>query len=245
MGDQLNRAHLVKADHHPIIVFGSVEREHALGLLGEVGVRAPLPRARALMREAGANQRLAQRLLAELDAQAGQVQPQLGQRPTRQRDALMVGAGARDRHNPVALLGRRLAWAPAPVVRVQRVKPWIVERVDHLAHVRLIGAHQPGYLRRRHPGRGRQQDHRPLTLGLIRGALGDRLQPRALLRSQLAHEHLRRTHRHLAPVSQDSTDATKTHDRMLLARPRGGRYAVIVVEWTRAAHGARLRRPAS
>src|SRR5207245_4303608 len=53
------------------------------------------PRARALVGESGADQRLAQRLLGQIDADAGQVRPQLGQRPVRQRDALVVGAGDR------------------------------------------------------------------------------------------------------------------------------------------------------
>src|SRR3954447_10605772 len=58
---------------HPVVGFGPVKPEHALGLLGEVPVRAPLPRARALMRQARAAQRLAQRLLAEHDPQPGQM----------------------------------------------------------------------------------------------------------------------------------------------------------------------------
>lgn len=197
MGDQLDRSHLVKADHDPVVGFGSIQRQDALGLGDEIGIRAPLPRPGALMRQARGSQRLAQRLLAVLDPQAGQVLSQFGQRPARQRDALRVGAGARDRDDAIALRGRRLLRAPAPIIRVQRREALLVKRVDDLAHVRLVGACHRRDLRRRHPHRRRQQDDRPLALGLILGLLGDLLEPRALLGRQLADKHLRRTHRHL------------------------------------------------
>jgi hypothetical protein len=64
---------------------------------------------------------------------------ELGQRPARQRNAQGVGAGARDRDDPVALLGRRLLRTPAPIVRVQRPEPLLVERVDDLPDMRLVG----------------------------------------------------------------------------------------------------------
>jgi hypothetical protein len=55
----------------------------------------------------------------------GQVGGQLRQRPARERDALVIGAGARDRNDPVALFGRRLLRAPAPIVRVKRAEPFL------------------------------------------------------------------------------------------------------------------------
>jgi hypothetical protein len=209
MGDQPDRAHLVEADDHAVLGLGSVERKDALGLRLKVRVWTPLPRARALVGESGADQRLAQRLLGQMDAHTSQVRGQLGQRPARQRDALVVGAGARDRDDALALLGRRLPGAPAPVVRVQRVKPLLVERVNHLAHMRLIASHQTGDLRRRHPSRRRQQDHRPLTLGLVLRLARDLAQPQALLRRELAHEHIRRTHHHLQHRGHASWFATE------------------------------------
>ena len=123
VGDQLDRSHLVKADDDPVRWALAIQAEHPLGLRLEVGVRAPLPRARALVRESRADQRLTQRLLGEVDPDRGQVHGQLGQRPARQRHALGVGAGARDRDDPVALSGRGLLRTPAPIVRVQRAEP--------------------------------------------------------------------------------------------------------------------------
>ena len=110
MRDQLDRPHLVEADHDTVLGFGSVERQDALGLLGEIGIRAPLPGARALMTQTGSAERLTQRLLTQRDPQAGEMLGELGQRPSRQRDALGIGAGARDRDDAVALLGRSLFW---------------------------------------------------------------------------------------------------------------------------------------
>jgi hypothetical protein len=71
------------------------------------------------MRKARVTQCLAQRLFAQHDPEAGEMLGQLGQRPARERDALRVGAGARDRDDPIALLGRGLLGTPAPVVRVR------------------------------------------------------------------------------------------------------------------------------
>jgi hypothetical protein len=45
------------------------------------------------------------------------------------------------------------------------------------------------------PGRGRQHDHRSLTLGLVLRTLGDPLELDTLLGCELADEHLRRSHR--------------------------------------------------
>jgi len=64
------------------------------------------------MGEAGLAQGLAQRFLAQDNAHPGQVRARLGQRPARERDALGVGAGARDRDDALALL-RRAAVRPA------------------------------------------------------------------------------------------------------------------------------------
>ena len=136
--DQLDRAHLIETHDNPVLRAFSVEAKHPLGLLREVGVRAPLPRTGPLMREPGGDQRLAQRLLAQDDPHLCEVMLELGQRPARQRHALRVRAGAPDRHDPIALAGRGLLGTPAPVVRVQRTEPPLVERVNHLTHVRLI-----------------------------------------------------------------------------------------------------------
>src|SRR3954454_16741710 len=73
---------------------------------------------------------------------------ELADRPSRQRDALAVGAGARDRNDLVALLGRRLLGTPAPIVRVKRPEPTIVEVVDDLANELGVGQIQPRDLRR-------------------------------------------------------------------------------------------------
>ena len=208
--DQLDRAHLIETHDNPVLRAFSVEAKHPLGLLREVGVRAPLPRTGPLMREPGGDQRLAQRLLAQDDPHLCEVMLELGQRPARQRHALRVRAGARDRHDPIALAGRGLLGTPAPVVRVQRTEPPLVERVNHLTHVRLIRTHHRRDLRRRHSRCRGQQDRRPLALGLVLRTFGDPLQPRTFLRRELAHEHLRRTHDHLQARGHTPSFATGT-----------------------------------
>ena len=61
----------------------------------------------AALRQLGhTDQRLAQRLIGEDDPHPSQVHGQLWQRPAGQRHALGVWAGARDRHDPVTLLGK-------------------------------------------------------------------------------------------------------------------------------------------
>jgi len=131
------------------------------------------------------------------DAPLGEVRGQLLDRPPRQCDALMIGAGARDRDDAIALLGRRLGWAPAPIVRVQGRKPSVVEVMDHLAHVRGVGQIQPRNIGRRHLRCRRQQDHRPHARAAMLGARREPLQALGLLRRQRPDEHFRGTHHHL------------------------------------------------
>ena len=198
VGDQLDWAHLVKADDRAVGGRLSVEREYALGLLPKVGIGAPLPRARALEAEPRLVEQRSQRGLRQ-DGGAGrfEVGAELGDRPARERDALVVGAGARERHDGVALGGRRLAGAPAPVVRVEGGKAALVELVDDLAHVRLVGHVEPGDLGRRHLGRRGEQDHRPDPLRAMLRAGRGALQPLGLGGREPAHEDLRGTHDHL------------------------------------------------
>ena len=123
VGDQLDRPHLIEADNDAVLWTFPVQAEDAFGLGLEVRVRTPLPRTGPLVREPRTDQRLAQRLLRQDDPHPGQMRAELGQRPSRQRHALGVRAGARDRHDPVTLRGRGLpgtvhaGGVPAAVVR--------------------------------------------------------------------------------------------------------------------------------
>ena len=228
MRDQLDRSHLIETHNHAVLGAVAVQAKDPFGLGLEVRVRAPLPRAGALVGEPRHDQRLTHRLRADVDPHPGEMLRELRQRPARQRHTLGVRAGARDRHDPVALLGRGFPGTPAPIVRVQRREPSLIEPMDHLAHMRLIGAHRSRDLWRRHPNRRGQQDRRALALGLVLRAFGDLLQPRTFLRRELAHEHLRRTHDHLQARGHSSPFATGGHFRSNVSRRPTSRTSLAV-----------------
>jgi hypothetical protein len=195
---QRDRPHLVDGDHRRALRSPLVERQYPLRLGGVVGVRARLPRPRALERQARLSQQSAEMGGRDLDDPfARQPQREARQRPARERHPLAVGTGAGHRDDPLALLGGDPAGTPAPIVRAQRVQPPLVELVDHLPHVRLVGHPHPRDLRCRHACVRRQQDRRSLTRRLVLRLLGEPLQPHRLLVRQRPHKHLRGTHHHL------------------------------------------------
>jgi hypothetical protein len=195
---QADRPHLVEADHDAVIGRLGVERQDARGLGFVVGVGAGLPGPRALKRQAGRGEdppevrrrNFDDRLLAQVAREALE-------RPARRGNPERVGTGTGHRDDPSALLVGDPAGSPAPQLRVQRAEPPLVERVNDLAHVRLVGAHERGDLLRAHPRRRRPHDQRALALDLRRRLAREPLEPIALLGQQLPDEHRRRTHHHL------------------------------------------------
>jgi len=195
---QADRAHLVEADHHAALGRLGVEGQHARGLGLVVGIGAGLPGARALKRQASRGEDPPQvRGRDRDDLPLAQVTREPRQRPARGRDPERVGAGAGHRDDPSALLGGDPAGSPAPRLRVQRREPPLVERVNDLAHVRLVGADQRRDLLRAHPCRRRPADQRALALDLRLRLAREPLEPVALLGQQLPEEHRRGTHHHL------------------------------------------------
>jgi len=79
---------------------------------------------------------------------------------------------------------------PAPLVRVQRVKPPRVELVDDLADMRVVGQPHPRDLGHRHAHVGRQQDRRTDPRRLVLGARREPLQAHRLVVRQRPDEHL-------------------------------------------------------
>jgi hypothetical protein len=138
----------------------------------------------------------------------GQMPAELVDRPPGQRHALRVGTGARDGHHGVALLGRDLPWAPAPVVRVKRPETTLVEVVDDLADMIGVGQIQPRDLRRRHLGRRGQQDHRPDARRAMLAIGRQPLEPTRLDGLQRPHKHFGRTHPHLHRSDASPFDAS-------------------------------------
>ncbi len=172
------------------------ENPGGLGLV--VGIRAGLPRARALKRQSGLGQHPAQMRGADQQhAAVGEMVGQPGQRPARQRDPLAVGASPGHRDRLAAVLVGDPAGAPAPILRVQRGHPALVEVVNDLTHVRLVGHPHLRDLRHRHLHVGGQQDRRALTRGEVLGLLGSALERDRLLMLKRPDEHLRGTHPHL------------------------------------------------
>ena len=170
------------------------------------------------MREPRADQRLTQRLLAEPDSHPARCTWSLGS--DQSVNATPWVSGRARATDTIRSRWRGLLRAPAPIVRVQRREPLVVERVNHLAHMRLIAADHRRDLRRWHAGRGRQQDHRSPSLGLIHRALGNRLQPRAFFRREFTHEHFRRTHHHLQARGHTSHSPSKAYFRSNARSPR-------------------------
>jgi hypothetical protein len=195
---QADRPHLIEADHDRFLRGVLVERDHAGGFGLVVGIGAGLPGAGALKGQARLRQDPAQVRGGDLDDRLlTQVPGQPLERPARGRHPERVGTGTGHRDDPSALLVGDPAGSPAPLLRVQRGEPPLVERVDDLADVRLVGPDQRRDLRHRHRSRRRPADQRTLTLGLRRGLARQPLEPLALLGQQLPNEHRRGTHPHL------------------------------------------------
>jgi hypothetical protein len=195
---QTDRPHLVEADHDAVLGRLGVERKHAPspGLI--VGVGAGLPRPCALKRQPGLGEDAPQVRRRDLhDPLLAQVAREALERPACGWDPERVGTGTGHRDDPRTLLVGDPAGTPAPLLRVQRVKPPLVERVNDLAHMRLIAADQRRDLLRTHPRRRRPHDQRPLALDLRRRLAREPLEPVALLGQQIPHEYRWGTHHHL------------------------------------------------
>ena len=188
---------LVEADHHAVFGLLAVEREDARRLRLVVGVGALLPAPCPLQRDPVAGKDPAQLRRRDLDSLPGQVAGELGQAPTRVRHPERVGTGAGDRDDPLLVVNLDPAGSPAPKTRAQRVEPVLVEVVNHLAHLRLVGEPHTRDLRHAHQRVGREQNRGSLPRRLMLGRFRQPLQPLPFMRRQLAHEHLRGTHRHL------------------------------------------------
>jgi hypothetical protein len=134
---------------------------------------------------------------ADLQPEFGEMIRQPRQRPARQRNPLGIGTGTGDRDRLAALLTSDPAGTPAPIVRVQRRHPALVELVDHPAHMPLVGHPHRRDLRHRRPDVRRQQDRRPLARGEVLGLLRPPLEPPRLVVRERPNEHLRGTHHHL------------------------------------------------
>jgi hypothetical protein len=98
------------------------------------------------------------------------------QRPARQRGPLDVRAGTGDRDDRATVLVGDPAGTPAPVLRVQRRHPALVELVDHAPHMALVGHPHRRDLRHRVTDVGSQQDRRTLPRGEVLGLLGATLE---------------------------------------------------------------------
>jgi hypothetical protein len=127
----------------------------------------------------------------------GEMVSQARQRPARQRDPLGVGACTGHRDDRSAILVCDSAGTPAPIVRVQRRHPALVEVVDDAADMRLVGHPHRRDLRHRVTDVGREQDRRALTRGEVLGLLGPTLERGRFLMRQRPDEHLRGTHHDL------------------------------------------------
>ena len=195
---QADRPHLVKGDHHPVVRRDrGAQGQDPRGLGLVIGVRAGLPGAGALKGQPGVSEQPAHVRRADLNAALSQMSRQPGQRPARQRHPLDIGPGSGDRDELPALRGRDPAGPPGPRPRKQRVKPPLVEVVDDLAHMTIVGQPRTRDRARRQPRVRAQHDRRALTRGLVLRALGQPLQPQRLLVRERPNEHLRRTHQHL------------------------------------------------
>jgi len=131
------------------------------------------------------------------DPLLGEVIGQPGQRPARQRDPLRVGTSTGHRDDPLALLVADPAGTPAPILRVQRRHPPLVELMNDLAHMRFVGHPHRRDLRHRTADVRRQQDRGALTRREVLGLLGPTLQRDRFSMLKRPDEHLRGTHPHL------------------------------------------------
>jgi hypothetical protein len=98
------------------------------------------------------------------------------QRPARQRRPLIVGTGTGHGNGLAALLGGDPAETPAPILRVQRGHPALVEVIDHATNVALVGHPHRSDLRHRVTDVRCQQDRCTLTRGEVLGLLGPALE---------------------------------------------------------------------
>ena len=164
----------------------------------ELRVGTGLPGAGALKRQPSVGQQPTQVRRADLeDLRVGEVIGQPRQRPARQRGPLAVGAGTGDGNDPLALLVGDPAGPPAPILRVQRHHPALVEVMDDAAHMRLVGHPHRRDLRHRVAHVGCQQDRRALARGEMLGLLRTPLEQPRLVMRQRPDEHLTGTHHHL------------------------------------------------
>jgi len=196
---QTDRAHLIEGDHRPTVRRRrGPQFQHPRGLGLIVGIRAGLPGAGALKRQPGVGQHAAQMRRADLNGRLlGEMVGQPGQRPARQWCPLRVGTGTGHRDRLAALIVGDPAGTPAPILRVQRGHPALIEIVDDPAHMRLVGHPHRRDLRHRVTHVRGQQHRRPLTGGEVLGLLGPALERRRFCVLERPDEHLRGTHPHL------------------------------------------------
>ena len=107
--------------------------------------RMPVARSSAPAETGGTQQQPAEMRRTDRDGVLSEVVGQPGQRPARQRDPLSVGTGTGHRGDPLALLVGDPAGTPAPIVRVQRRHPALVELVDDAAYMTLVGLEFPRF----------------------------------------------------------------------------------------------------
>jgi len=196
---QTDWPHLIKRDDRPAVARRTGGQfEHAGGLFLKVRIGTGLPGAGALKGQARVGQQPAQVRRADGDdLGVREVIGQARQRPARQRDPLAVGTGTGDGNNPLALLVGDPAGTPAPILRVQRRQPALVEVMDHAPHVRLVGHPHRRDLRHRVADVRGQQDRRSLARGKVLGLLRAALKQPRLVMCQRPDEHFRGTHHHL------------------------------------------------
>src|SRR5919201_864869 len=176
VGLERNRAELVEADHYSIARAGAVQRHDASGLLLEQRIGAALPSPRALEGDILLTQDATQRLDrdARHDLASLQIPLQASQRPARQR--LAEGGWRRQSdHHDTLTDGRLKRLRPASTdFWVQTVKPELVEGVDHLTHVGLVGLEDQRDLVHGRVHHRRQQDLRTLAQRAARQDSGSR-----------------------------------------------------------------------
>jgi hypothetical protein len=144
----------------------------------------------------------------------GQVLGQLADAPSRERSPELGRTRPSHRHDVLDVGVADPAGTAARPARVQRGKPPLVERVDHLTHRVLVRLNQPGDRRYLRPGRRRHGDHRPAHPDrLVLAPPHDLLQPATLVLGQPPRPH-RPGHQH-HPI----LEAICSLSRMGLANP--------------------------
>jgi hypothetical protein len=168
---QVQRSELVDADHHhriawtwfDLAVGDVVQLEDAVLLDFEVWVVGLLPRLHRLKRHALLTEQDPQALMADVvdHPLSDEMLGQLGQRPRRERPAVILRSGQRDLLDPAPLRQRERRRPATGIARIQRVEPVSVEVVDHRPDPVLGGERQRGDLADVHPLRRPQHDLRP------------------------------------------------------------------------------------